>query len=76
MDSEILYLCEGHACDGRRYVSCREDGMCKHTTLPSHAINGPCVDPKKEYDRFDEITKFSDEPPFRAILVIYVERVN
>ena len=55
---DVLYLCDGRACEGRQYISCQRDGMCRYTTKPEHAVNGYCERPDLAFDRFDEIQEF------------------
>ena len=68
---DVLYLCDGRACEGRQYISCQRDGMCRYTTKPEHAVNGYCERPDLEFDRFDEVSRFG----FEGIdAVLYKER--
>lgn len=48
---QVLYLCDQKLLCGAR---CTRDKnyMCKHTTDPAHAKNGPCEDPAKHPERF------------------------
>ena len=68
---DVLYLCDGHACEGKPYISCKEDGMCRLTVNPEHAVNGYCERPDLAFDRFDEISKFGLGG---NTYVLYIER--
>jgi hypothetical protein len=68
---DVLYLCDHHACQSKKYKSCEIDGMCRHTMKPEHAVNGYCARPDLEFDRFDEVSRFDSGG---QTYVYYVER--
>ena len=69
----VAYLCDGNGCKSA-WPSCKNPefaGMCRHTTDPEHAVNGPCEHPEEHPERFEELEpgvfaerslqKFTDE---------------